>query len=257
MQFSLGSTVLAASLGTLICGSAIASPTTLDLYHLGESDPGAMAGNTGNATTIDSVGAKNLSLFGTPTYSSNVAAPGSTISMTFNGTTDYYQYSTVVSTATTDIAIDAWVYPTLEDTTASIAYNGNSGASGYGIYQYGSAQKFTPVAGKAIVGGLAGGNTLGPTAYIPLNAWTEVTVVISGGLDSLYINGGASPVDSVPLVTGMAYTPTSNFHIGGHGSEFFAGNVDEVRVYSTVPEPASLGLIALGSVGVLSRRRRA
>ena len=72
---------LAMSLGAMVCGSAIASPTTLDLYHLGESDPGAIAGNPGNNPTIDSgPGAHNLTPDGTPHYSSNVGAPGSTIS---------------------------------------------------------------------------------------------------------------------------------------------------------------------------------
>ena len=87
---------------TPVCGG------TLDLYHLGEADPGAVAGNTGDNPTIDSgPGGNNLPSSGSPTYSSNVGAPGSTLSMAFNGTTDDYMLGHALTTLTTNVGISS------------------------------------------------------------------------------------------------------------------------------------------------------
>ena len=82
--------------GTLFClatiglGLAICQATAQFQFKLGEDDPGALAGNTGNATTVDSLFGKNLTRVGTPTYSANAAPGGSTLSMTFNGTANNF-----------------------------------------------------------------------------------------------------------------------------------------------------------------------
>jgi hypothetical protein len=163
--------------------SGSASAGTLDLYHLGEADAGAGAGNPGNNPTIDSgPGGKNLTPAGSPTYSSN-AAPGSTLSMTFHGGSDGYTYinggnPSVVTTLTNDVGISAWVYPTQNNVTNEIAYNGDSGGTGWGLFQVGPANGYPNAPGVATVVGLLGGVTYGPSASIPLNQWSYVTQLL-------------------------------------------------------------------------------
>jgi hypothetical protein len=243
------------AMGMLIAAastSAIAN-TTLDLYRLGEADPGATIGATTNAMTIDSgPDGNNLSRQGPITYSSNVAAPGSTISMAFNDNSAVYS-GNVLTTAITNVGITAWVYPTAAAPSVStgIAYNGNPGSSGYGLYQGGSDLGFTPPAGDAtiiaIVGGVDFESPTVPSVNVPLNTWSEVTQIIQNGENELFLNG--------ILVTEHAdtpRTPSADFELGTG----FVGNIDEVSVF-TVPEPTSIGLVGLAGLGLLLRRRRA
>jgi hypothetical protein len=231
--------------------SAIAN-TTLDLYHLGEADPGATVGATTNATTIDSgPDANNLLRQGPITYSSNVAAPGSTISMAFNDNSAVYS-GNVLTTAITNVGISAWVFPTVGDASVStgIAYNGNPGSSGYGLYQGGSDLGFTPPAGQAtiiaIVGGVDFESPTVPSVNVPIDTWSEVTQIIQNGENELFLNGTlfAEHADT-------PNTPSADFELGTG----FVGNIDEVSVF-TVPEPTSISLLGLASLGLVALRRR-
>ena len=227
---------------------AYGNPVTLDLYHLGESDPGAVAGNAGNPSTIDSGPlAHNVPVSGTPapTYSNNVGPPGSTLSMAFGGTSDYH--NAAIATGVTNVGIDAWIYPTANNIIATIAYNGNSGSNGFGLYQFNGGT------GVATVIALLGGVTLGPSVDIPLNAWSEVTQVVQGGLDQIYLNGVLAGQQTK---TANALDGSSFLGIGGHGGEYFQGNIDEVRIFSTVPEPTALGVLAVAGTSLLARTRR-
>ena len=233
--------------------SDVNANTTLDLYHFGEADsPAAVAGGVGDATTVDSGrGGHNLSRFNSPTYSSSVAAPGSTLSMAFNPTTNLEDYDAAnPTTAATNIGIDAWIFPTLGNVTEGIAYNGNPGSSGYGLYEAGSGLGFTVPSGFATIIALVGGvdftSPTVPSVNVPLNQWSHVTQILEDGNNELFLNGVlvASHAD-------IARTPDTDFEIG-HG---FSGNVDEVQIFST-PEPASISLIGLAGLRFLARRRR-
>jgi hypothetical protein len=231
--------------------SAIAN-TTLDLYHLGEADPGATVGATTNATTIDSgPDANNLLRQGPITYSSNVAAPGSTISMAFNDNSAVYS-GNVLTTAITNVGITAWVFPTVGDASVStgIAYNGNPGSSGYGLYQGGSDLGFTPPAGQAtiiaIVGGVDFESPTVPSVNVPIDIWSEVTQIIQNGENELFLNG-----TFVAEHADTPNTPSADFELGTG----FVGNIDEVSVF-TVPEPTSIGLLGLAGLGLLTSRQR-
>jgi hypothetical protein len=171
--------------------------------------------------------------------------------MSFNGSTDGYVLGHVLTTLTTGVGINAWIYPTANNIIAPIAYNGDSGHNGFGLYQFNGGT------GTASIIGLVGGVDLGPTVNIPLNTWTEVTQFLSGGQDMLYVNGVF-----VTSKADVANTPSGIFDIGGHPGEFFQGNIDEVSLIVApfpAPEPSSLvalgGLVAMGLL-VVARRRR-
>jgi hypothetical protein len=257
MRFNLSRTALFAAAILVGLGSRATGDTILDFYLLGEADAGAMAGHPGNATTIDSgPGAHNLASSGSPTYSSNVAAPGSSLSMAFNGSSGYTS-ANVLTTATTNVGIDAWIYPTVGNVTAPIAYNGNGGGSGYGLFEAGPANGFFPPTGFATVIALVGGIDYGPSVNVPLNKWSEVTQILTGGQNELFLNGSL-----VGTKSDLANVPSGNFQLGSG----LTGNIDQVRVFtgsafpSPVPEPASLvlfGLSAAGLFAVVRHRRRA
>lgn len=265
---------VSALIASLVLGSAAmpaqAAITVLNQWHLGEADAGASAGGAGAATTVDSVGGFNLNKVGASVYASDVPPNiGSTLSMTFNGTTDEYMNATsVASTLTDNFGIEAWVKSDGNNVgNGGIAYNGNTSTSGWGIYRLG-----------ANYGLLYGGNiaaTGGPIS----TTWKELALVRDNGVTTFYIDG----VAKYTTTTGPN-PPAGGVGIGGNplvsGGELFGGSIDEVRIFSfapgaftvgdlnlpppppLVPAPASglrsLGLLALGLFGLgwLGLRRR-
>lgn len=252
------------STGAAAPNRLLAGVVAVDWYKLGEADPGAVAGNTGNATTIDSVGmTNNLSRAGSPTYSADTAALslGSTLSMQFNGSTEGYYSSTADSPGlTTNVGIEAWVEAA--NTTnpfAIIAYNG--GANGYGFFQeYGNLYW------------LEQGRADGVMTAITAGQWVHLGMVFDSlGHMTAYVNGVAVATDSAGTLA-----PSPGFDIGAGGTfaspaAVFDGNVDQVRVFTfsgafnpsdfligTVPEPSTFVLLGLGAAGmvVAARRRR-
>jgi hypothetical protein len=162
--------------------------------------------------------------------------------MQFGGS-DLYQSANVLTTKTTGVGISAWIYPTVSNVPGYIAYNGNSGSSGFGLFEYLGAPT-----GEAHIIGLLGGITFGPGANVPLNQWSHVTQLLVGGKDELFVNNVlVSSVNNVPN------TPVGNFIIGSS----FTGNIDQVQLFT--PEPSTLMLLGLGATGLIvaaHRRRR-
>jgi hypothetical protein len=81
-------------------------------------------------------------------------------------------------------------------------------------------------------GFLYGGQVLAatPASSVDLNTWTHLALVRSGGVSTLYKNG----VAVVSSATAPA-VPAGAFAIGvgaPSNGEFFAGNIDEVRVFT-------------------------
>lgn len=225
----LRSCLVLVALGTVAL-PALATVTDVAVYHLGEADPGAVAGGAGDNPTVASVGAPNLAKAGGPTYSSDVSPRiGSTLSMVFNGTTDKYANSTgVASTLTDNFGVEAWVKSDGSTTNnAAIVYNGNSSTSGWGIYRFGGNY-----------GLLYGGNILlnGPAIT---TQWTELAVVRDNGTTTFYVNG----VASFTTATGPN-PPAGGVGIGGNplvAGEFFGGEIDEARIFSFVSGAFSVG----------------
>ena len=69
------------------------------------------------------------------------------------------------------------------------------------------------------------------TSTLPLNTWTHVAVTYGGGFMRLYVNG----VQVRQVAQAGNLTPSNNpLRIGGNSlwGEFFAGQVDDVRIYN-------------------------
>lgn len=216
-----------AMLSVTSCG-ALAQLTPVSTYHLGESDPGAAPGAPGAALTVDSSGIGSLFRVGIPTYST-FGSPASGIGMTFAGV-EGYRNGGVVTTATDNFGMDAWVYATSVAGNAVIAYNGDTGTSGFGLFRNGGNYTY-----------LFGGVALAGAAPVALNTWTHLAIVRDSGVTTFYVNGRAN------LVTGDA--PNAAAGAMGVGinpivmAEQFIGTIDEVRVFTFAPgtfQPALL-----------------
>lgn len=205
---------------------AISNLTVLDYYRMGDDDPGVPpAGGAVFTGTKDSVGTNHLSAIGAPFWSQDVSSTassraGSSYSLWFFGGGPYATAS-LLTTLTDNFGIEAWVKPSSATGNRCIAYNGNTAASGWGLYQVGNTFR-----------GLFGGVTWVGSGPLTLNAWSHVALVRTGGSARLYINGivAGSATGAAPKV------PAGNFAVGTQpqspGGELWAGYVDEVRLFA-------------------------
>jgi len=238
---------------------------TVAWYKLGEGDPGALAGNTGNATTLDSSGnGFHLTRSGAPTYSADTALrSGSSLSMEFDGVDDSYTRATEVTNATVGVGIEAWVRADTASPTGYglIAYNGNPGANGFGFFQANNSGNYGLGPGHFYF--LLGGSSFQSLGFGPTGDWIHLGAVFDSfglGTLSFYTNGVLLNVIGAGVVP-----PSGGFSIGSEGVNFFDGKVDQARVFTftgvfdpndflIIPEPGAMALLAAG--GLLLWRRR-
>ncbi len=212
---------------------AFAQLTPVAFYHLGEADPGATPGGPGADPTVDSAGANDLGRFNAPTYAL-APSPISALAMEFAGA-DGYRNAAVVSAATDNFGLEAWVYTTTAAGSAVVAYNGNTSTSGWGIFRNGATWSY-----------LYGGVVIGGSAPVQPNTWTHLAVVRDSGVTTFYVNGRVNDVSgSGPNV------PAGAFGIGINplvNQEFHSGRVDEVRAFTFAPGTFSAALLLVPGV---------
>jgi sugar lactone lactonase YvrE len=239
---------LIAVLNLALTPGARAAVTEVSYWHLGESDPGA-SGGTVATNTMDSVASHNLKVRGAAIYSSDVAIPalahvGSSRSVSFGS--GAFASNSIVSTATDNFGIEAWVKPVAVSAGQVIAYNGATDTSGWGIMVSGSNYL-----------ALYGGNDIWGVGTATPNLWTHVALVRDSGVSTIYTNGVAAGTSLAgPNV------PVGNFAIAAPpqspNSQFLTGLVDEVRVFTFTPGQFSTNdlllnkpIYALGTTSLL------
>jgi hypothetical protein len=128
---------------------------------------------------------------------------------------------------TSDLTVEAWVRPTvgggwrtvlMKEAPGNAAYylysnNANNRPAGY----YHSGANVLTVAGPAVV---------------PTHEWTHLAMTYNGTTMNLYVNGVLA---RSAARTGLVNVTKGGLRIGGNASwpnEFFAGVIDEVRVYN-------------------------
>ena len=155
--------------------------------------------------------------------------------LSFNGTNALVTISDAASLRlTTGMTLEAWVNPSSPSTSwrdviykaddnyyldASSTYPGGVPAIGIVI-----DRTHTEAAG---------------TAALPQNTWTHLAATYDGATLRLYVNG--TPVSSQPA-TGSIVTSANPLQIGGDdlNGQFFAGAIDEVRVYDVAVSPSQI-----------------
>jgi hypothetical protein len=131
---------------------------------------------------------------------------------------------------TTGMTIEAWVYPTAGGATwRNVLIKERPGGEVYNLY----GRTDTGVPAAYVIRAAAPNTPLDAvgTAALPLNTWSHLAATYDGSTLRLFVNG--IQVGSRAMA-GTLLTSTGVLRIGGNGvwGEFFAGRIDEVRLYN-------------------------
>ncbi|NOS72379.1 MAG: LamG domain-containing protein, partial [Verrucomicrobia bacterium] len=210
------------------------SVTNIAYWRMGENDPGGVDGATASIT-VNLVG-DPMALRSNAVYTSSVASTaaarvGSSLALQF--TTGRYATNQPAFSFTDNFGLELWVKPDATNVIQCLAYNGDSGANGWGLYLYQGKYQ-----------GLFGSQAFLTGPDVVPGVWTHLALVRNNGLATLYVNG-------VPAVT-SALPPnpsTGRFALAAQAqsltAEFFAGSLDEVRVFGFAPGTFSTGDLLL------------
>src|SRR5882724_9543448 len=191
----------------------------------------AYAFNEGSGTTVADVSGNNNN--GTISAATWTTAGKFGSALVFNGTSAQVTVPNATSLQlTTGMTLEVWVFPTgsLAGWRAVLDKNVD------GYYLMASSD---PNNRPAVGGTWTGGNqnTAAPTA-LALNAWTHLAATFDGATVRLYVNG--VQVASQAQTSALAPT-TGTLQIGGDSyGEFFAGRIDEVRIYNRALSAAEI-----------------
>lgn len=126
----------------------------------------------------------------------------------------------------TALTVEAWVFPTnLGNRWRTVVAKEAPGALRYDLY----ANTNTRRPSAEVTTG-ATYETRG-TAQLPLNAWSHLAATWDGSTIRLYVGGALVSSQTAP---GTIATSTGALRIGGNSmwSEWFAGRIDDVRIYA-------------------------
>jgi fibronectin type 3 domain-containing protein len=149
--------------------------------------------------------------------------------LSFNGTNNIVNISDSASLdLTTGETLEAWVNPTaLGNAWRTVLFKEQSGNFAYDLYANGTGASKVPAA-EVYIGA---DRTVGGTAQLALNTWAHLAATYDGNALRLYVNG--TQVGQL-LQVGSIATSTGALRIGGNTpfGEYFAGLIDEVRIYN-------------------------
>jgi hypothetical protein len=128
---------------------------------------------------------------------------------------------------TTGMTLEAWVRPTAAGGVwRTVVAKNAPGTIAYNLYANRNTNR------PAIEVNLGGRlRTTNGTAQLPLNTWSHVAATYDGANLRLFVNGAQV---ATAAFTGSLLTSAGELWIGGNSvwSEWFAGSIDEVRVYN-------------------------
>ena len=174
------------------------------------------------STVADSSGKGNVGSISGPVWS-GAGRFGSALS--FDGVNDWVSVPDASSLdLTTGMTLEAWVRPSALGSWRTLVFKERSGGIVYGLY---ADQAGGRPLGEMFIGS---DRSVTGTAALPLNAWTHLATTYDGSQLRLYVNGALA---SSTAVTGAMAASTGVLHLGGNSvwGEWFAGLIDEVRVY--------------------------
>ncbi|HEY5911908.1 MAG TPA: LamG-like jellyroll fold domain-containing protein [Verrucomicrobiae bacterium] len=208
-------------------------------YRLDESTgatSGDSSGNSLNGTLVNDV---------LPGYAGQVLK-----SVKFQGVTGgHVALPSGFSDFTTNgMTVSLWVYPTSESSTALWArfIDFANGPANNNIL-FARTADANQVTFEVYQGGTTGGKVTSPLGSLIVNQWQHWAATMDvGGIVVIYRNG-------VPVVTGNTGVPNvvtrNNNYLGRSnwtGDGYYAGEMDDVRIYNRVLDPAAVAVLANG-----------
>ncbi|WOD42644.1 choice-of-anchor D domain-containing protein [Hwangdonia lutea] len=148
-------------------------------------------------------------------------------SVYFDGLVDYIDVEDYLDLNTTEFTISAWIKRDTGTTNASIVSKRDAAnTEGYDFRINGSGQfEFSLNGGTA---------TITSSVAIPENEWHQVAVIYNSGTATLYIDGVADTSASslpAPVATTQSFIIAAADGYDPDTTDFFAGNIDEVRIW--------------------------
>ena len=152
--------------------------------------------------------------------------------LVFNGTSALVTINNSASLQLgTAMTLEAWVSPsTVSSAWRDVIYKGNDN-----YYLEGTS----PTSGAGRRGGTFSGSPIYGTTALTANTWTHLAATYDGTTMRLYVNGVQVASQAQ---TGAIATSTNPLQIGGDSiyGQYFAGTIDEVRVYNVALTAAQI-----------------
>jgi hypothetical protein len=185
----------------------------------------AYAFNEGSGTTTsDRSGNGNTGTLSGATWTS-AGLTGAALS--FNGVNNRVNVNNSASLGLTNgMTLEAWVYPTALSGWRTVLLKEGSGGLVFALYAHDNVP--TPAAYVRVGGVDVRVAGLSP---LPVNVWTHLAATYDGTTLRLYVNGGQ--VGSQAAI-GAIQASTGLLRLGGNAvwGEWFAGRIDDVRIYN-------------------------
>ena len=146
--------------------------------------------------------------------------------LSFDGVNDWVTVPDANSLdLTTGMTLEAWVRPSVSGGWRTVVFKERPGGLVYSLYS--STDTGRP-SGEVLTS--TGVETRGPAA-LPTSTWSHLATTFDGSVLRLYVNGTLA---SSTTSAGSIATSTGVLRIGGNSvwGEWFAGLIDEVRVYN-------------------------
>jgi hypothetical protein len=203
-------------------------PVTVTVSNSTQTPSGLVAAygfNEGaGSQALDATGAGHVGSITAATWTTAGQTGGA---LTFNGTSARVTVADAPDLDfTTGMTLEAWVRPTALSGWRTVILKERANGLAYSLYAHDGAPR------PAATVNLGGSDlsTPGSTA-LPLNTWTHLATTFDGTTLRLFVNG--IQVGAVPF-TGSIIPTTGVLTIGGNSiwGEYFAGQIDEVRIYN-------------------------
>ncbi len=150
--------------------------------------------------------------------------------LSFDGVNDWVTIADAADLRfTSGLTIEAWVSPTSNSSWRTAVMKERSGDLTWGLY---SAGANTPSV-------YVGSATTKTGSAAPINAWTHLAATYDGTTVRLFVNG--TQTASVARSNALG-AQTGALRLGGNGvwGEFFAGKLDDVRIYASALTPTQI-----------------
>jgi hypothetical protein len=215
--------------------------TLVGYWKLDENAGTTGADSSGNGLTGNFVN--------TPTWTTSVPTTSFTdvSALTFNGTNASFSVpNNAALTITGDMTVAFWVYrtATTADWTRMVGKGSSFTARNYGVWT-GPSNGYKILWQQYNTGGGSVLDLQGTTS-MALNTWYHITCSISGTTAKVYVNGALEASGTRSGAPGTNTDPLTLAYAGIH--TYFAGRLDDVRVYNRALSDAEVALLGAGSL---------